>query len=830
MAHSRNANDRARALDLFAQASALHRSGRLTDALHCYDAALRLDAQLADAHNNRGIALAQMGRLQDALDSYRRAIDLKPAHADALANQGVVLGQLGRFPEAIACFDEALAHHPGHALAAHYRAAAAASDAPVKLPDDVDSWLDLGVDRAGAGDVEGALRAFDHALAIDGGHASALGNRGVALLGLGRPDEALEALDRSIAIDPASSVLHFGRGNALRELQRPDEAVASYDEAIRLGANDAAVHYNRAKALADLSLYEEALAGYQAAACSRPGLAAAHYECAVMHWQVGDPAAAIASADRAIAIDPLQGKAFNLRGLAQVQLTRRDEALASFDRALELDPADANAHNNRCWLLHDMGRVEEAHASLSKALAINPELPFGEGQLIHLRMHLSEWNGHAERLQRLVEAISPERCDVLPLTLLSLIDDPALHRIAAANNLAQQFPRPAPALAPCPPSERIRIGYFSGDFFSHAIMHLFAEVLEVHDRNRFEIIALSYGPDTGDGWRERAVRACSRFIDVRERSDDEIAALARSMPIDIAVDLKGLTGSGRQGIFAARAAPLQLNYLGYPGSMPATFIDYMVADPVVVPPEERDAIAEKIIYLPDAYQSNCHIDGEVTSMMDRAKAELPADGFIFCCFNQNYKITPELFDVWMRIMRASGDSVLWLWVKHQAARNNLRREAEARGVAADRLIFADMVPREDHLARLRLADLFLDTRPYGAHTSASDALRVALPVLTCPGRSFASRVGASLLKAVRMPELICDTLDDYERRAIELAQSPETLGAIRAKLEANRTSAPLFDPQAFARHLEQAYAAILERCRQGLPPGDIRIERTAKRP
>jgi len=352
-------------------------------------------------------------------------------------------------------------------------------------------------------------------------------------------------------------------------------------------------------------------------------------------------------------------------------------------------------------------------------------------------------------------------------------------------------------------------------------MYLMADLLVEHSRDRFEIFAFSYGPDQPDPWRERAERSCDRFIDVRQSSDEGIAALARSMAVDIAVDLKGITGGSRHGVFAARAAPLQLSFLGYPGTMPAPFIDYLVADHMVIPAEQRAAYAEKIIFLPDSYQPNCSVADVDKINASRREEGLPEGRFVYCCFNQNYKITPERFDTWMDILKAANDSVLWLWADEAGARHNLRKEAAARGVSQDRLLFVSMADRETHLARLRIADLFLDTGPYGAHTTASDALRAGLPVLTHPGRSFASRVAASLLQAVEMPELICNSNDQYFSRAVALAQSSDELRFIREKLRDKRFTAPLFRPDRFARNIERGYNAAYERSQLGLAPNDL---------
>jgi predicted O-linked N-acetylglucosamine transferase (SPINDLY family) len=350
-----------------------------------------------------------------------------------------------------------------------------------------------------------------------------------------------------------------------------------------------------------------------------------------------------------------------------------------------------------------------------------------------------------------------------------------------------------------------------------------AELLELHDRSRFELVGIDFGPVADDAMRTR-VRACfDRFIDVRTLSDREVAQLSRDLAIDIAVDLKGFTEDARPGIFAERAAPVQVSYLGFPGTMGAGYIDYIVADEVVIPAASRPLYSEKVVSLPDSYQVNDRKRRIADGTFTREELGLPADGFVFCCFNNDYKVTPSTFDGWMRILRRVEGSVLWLFEDSAMAATNLHKEAERRGVGAERLVFARRMAPHDHLARYRNADLFLDTLPYNAHTTASDALWAGLPVLTCAGEAFASRVAASLLSAVGLPELITTTPAAFEALAIALASDRARLGRVRATLAANRPTAPLFDTPRFARHIEAAYQEMHERRLAGLPPDHITV-------
>jgi predicted O-linked N-acetylglucosamine transferase (SPINDLY family) len=370
---------------------------------------------------------------------------------------------------------------------------------------------------------------------------------------------------------------------------------------------------------------------------------------------------------------------------------------------------------------------------------------------------------------------------------------------------------------------KIRIAYVSADFHAHATSALMAGVFEQHDRSRFETVAISFGPDDRSAMRARVMGAFDRFIDVQTKSDGEIAQTLRQMEIDIAVDLKGYTKQNRSRIFAHRAAPIQVNYLGYPGTMGAPYIDYIIADRIVVPDEHRAYFDERVVYLPDTYQCNDSKRPLMSAALSRKAAGLPDHAFVYCCFNNNYKIVPAIFSVWMRLLRGVEGSVLWLLEDTPEALANLRREAEAAGVSGTRIVAAQRTSGEEHLARHCLADLFLDTQPYGAHTTASDALWMGLPVLTVLGPTFASRVAASLLHAAGAPELIAPSLHDYEQAALRFAREPQALAALKAKLVHNRGESTLFDTTRFTRNLESAYAAMWQRHQQGAAPADIRL-------
>ncbi|TCJ12748.1 tetratricopeptide repeat protein [Parasulfuritortus cantonensis] len=676
----------------------------------------------------------------------------------------------------------------------------------------------LGTAYLQAGRLSEGIAEVRRSLAIAPDNPDALNNLGNALKGLGRPDEALATYDRALALRPDYGDAHFNRANVLQDLGRHAEALAAYEQALALRPDHAEAHNNRANALKDLGRPDEALAGYDRALAARRNYAEAYNNRGVVLKDLKRHAEALADYERALALRPDYPEAHYNRGNALAELKRHEEALASYERALAGRPDYADAHHNRGNVLKDLKRYAEASASYERALALRPDYPFLRGKALQARMQQCVWRGLEADLQALAAGISAGRPVTPPFELLGVIDDPALQLAAARLFARERYPEGGAVVGTPTPGRKIRIGYYSADFHNHATTWLMAELFEAHDVDAFEVHGFSFGPDKNDEMRRRVSSALHRFHEVSARSDREIAELSRTLGIDIAVDLKGYTGDSRTGIFAQRCAPIQVSYLGYPGTMGAPYIDYLVADPTLIPEADRRHYSEKICYLPHSYQVNDSRRAISERVFSRAEAGLPASGFVFCCFNNNYKILPATFDGWMRILKAVEGSVLWLLEDNPAAAANLREAARARGVAEGRLVFAPKLKLDEHLARHRLADLFLDTLPYNAHTTTSDALWAGLPVLTRIGRSFAARVAASLINAVGIPELITGSQADYEAMAIELARQPAALARIRTTLARNRSTSPLFDGRRFARDIEAAYAQMIGRHRAGLQP------------
>ncbi len=528
---------------------------------------------------------------------------------------------------------------------------------------------------------------------------------------------------------------------------------------------------------------------------------------------------------RSVELDPGNVEGWINIGECLARESKFDEALAHYDRAIALEPKSVEALSNRGNILRALNRLDAALADYEKALELKPDMPYVPGTRLHTKMHLCDWSNWREEFDDINRAVAAGEAASTPFPLLATPASLALQRKCTEIYVGEKFPVPHKGSQEFETykHDRIRLGYFSADFHAHATSYLMAELFEKHDRSKFELIAFSLGPPAADGMRARLEASFDRFIDVVDSSDVEISELASILEIDIAIDLKGFTQDARTGIFANRAAPVQVNYLGYPGTMGANFIDYLIADSLVLPEKDREYYSEKIVYLPDTYQVNDSTRNISGRAPGRSEVGLPDNGFVFCCFNNNYKITPDVFDVWMRLLHKMPGSVLWLFEGNPVASANLKMEAERRGISADRLLFAQRVGLADHLARHKLADIFLDTLYYNAHTTASDALWAGLPVITCLGETFAGRVAGSLLNAIGLPELITHSLDQYEALALELATSPEKLLAIRKKLELNRQTHPLFDTNRFTKNIERAFELMHERHQAGLAPAHIHI-------
>ncbi len=625
-----------------------------------------------------------------------------------------------------------------------------------------------------------------------------------SLLLQGRFDDALAAFDLELAAHPGAPEALFGRATALKHLKRHGEARADYDAILARLPTALGALNNRGEVLNALGLPGEAIKDFDRALAVKPDFPPALLGRGVALQRLNRHEEALKLFDRVIAVWPDSTDAFFHRALAFAALGDPEGAILNYDQVIRLQPVSPSAIANRATLLFALKRFDEARLAFEELEKFAPSMSLNGRAMVAL--HACDWSRRAELKDQVVAALKDRKSG--PGMLLGYSDDPQV-MLAVAKDMASTLPVSPPLWHHAPFSgPKIRLAYVSANFYSHAMPRLMAGVFERHDRARFEVTAISFSPDDKSEMQARLKQAFDRFIDVRQMGEEEIAQLIADMEIDIAIDLMGYTEDARTGIFARRPAPVQVSYMGYPGTLGTDFHDYIIADEIVVPPEASAFFSEKIVALPDTYWATDDRRAEPGPAPSRAGAGLPDEGFVFCCFNQNWKITPEMFDIWARLMRAVPGSVLWMLKDNETSAENLRREIQARGLEETRLIFAPRVSPEEHLARHQLADLFLDTLPYNAHTTASDSLWVGVPLVTAMGHSFQARVAASILKAIELPELITDDLRDYEKLALALASDPGRLAALREKLAAKRHTTALFDTARFTRNLEAAYEGM----------------------
>jgi protein O-GlcNAc transferase len=738
-----------------------HQAGRLDRAEALYCKVLAADPDHADALHLLGVLAYQRGNIAPALELIERALPALGQLPDAHLNYGNALHEAGRPSEAVASYRRAIALKPDHGMAHNNLARV---------------LIDQGMLEAG-------LEAAQRAVALIPDFAGAHANYSGAFLGLERFTEAEAVLRRALEFRPDLASLYLNLGCALQGQRRLDEAAAAYREAIALQPDFAEAHNNLGNVLKDLSKPDEAVVCYETALEIAPGNPVIH----------------------------------NNLGNALQDQRRLDDAVSSYRRALALKPDYAVAHYNLGEVLAEKRELGEAVASLGRAAL---QLDYARIDWFYARKQMCDWAGYGKD-----EAKGREKVGKQAFKLFTLSSSPA-EQLNCARRAAAGLAVPQSLMFPrvrSRPSGRIRLGYVSANFRSQAGAFLIAGLIEQHDRREFEIIGYSASRDDGDHTRARLATAFDRFVDISNTANRDAAQLVRDDAIDILVDLNGYQRRARTAIFAYRPAPIQTLFLGFPATTGADFIDYIIVDPFVVPADQQPFFSERLVHLPDCYQ--CNDDKREISEHTplRTDCGLPEEGFVFCCFNNAYKITPDFFDVWMRLLEAVPGSVLWLLDDNPWARANLAREAAARGVAPERVVLAPKLLLPDHLARHRLADLFLDTLPCNAHTTASDALWAGLPLVTCAGKTFAGRVAGSLLRAIGLPELVTGALEEYEALALRLARDGDLLAALRARLARNKWTHPLFDTERFARNLEAAYRQMWETWRARRPPAAFSV-------
>ncbi len=722
----------------------------------------------ADQLLQQALAAHRRGAVAEAAPLYRRVLEIAPTNNVACTNLAVLAIAAGDLDEAEAMFRRAAELKPD-AAEAHYN---------------------LGFILQERGKLDAAIEVYRRALALRPDMPQAHTNLGVALQHQGKLDDAIAAFRQAVAGDPKHVDAYFNLGAVLRLQNRVDEAAAAYRRVIEIDASHAAARNNLALILSE----------------------------------AGELRAAEALQRQAVGLWPDYAEGHNNLGALLLDQSRPQEALDALRAAVKLKPDYPEAYLNMGNALRELGSLAEAIEAYRRAIELRPTYAEALAQLIYHRARACDWTDAEAAEATLLSAVRQNAARIPPFMLIPTAATGA-DQLLCARKWVEHFAVTEQQVFrhhAAPQTGRLRIGYLSSDFYDHATAYLMAELIERHDRDRFEIHGYSYGADQGGDMRARLVSAFDCFTDIDALAHRDAAARIRADDIDILVDLKGHTHRARPKILAFRPAPVQVNYLGYPGTMGAPFIDYIVADDFIVPRERQLLFTEKLAYLPDCYQPN-DTRREIVAAPSRADCSLPAQGFVFCGFNNSFKITPAFFAIWMRLLQQVPGGVLWLLESNALVRRNLSAAAVAAGVDPDRLVFAPILPHRDHLARHRHADLFLDTLPCNAHTTASDALWAGLPVLTCVGETFAGRVAGSIVRAAGLSELVASSSRDYEALALALARDPARLAAIRSRLGAGRENLPLFDMAKRTRDLEALYVRMAEIWRSGRPAASITL-------
>ena len=775
---------------------------------------------------NHALQLQQTGQVEQAIELYQQILSIEPVHHPSLHCLGIVAAQCQDFQLAAAFFSRAIKANP-------------------KSPESYNDYANV---LKANQQYQDALTHYQQAIKLKPYFAQAYYNQGNTYQVLGQYTAALAAFQQAVAIAPDYADAYVNAGNMHLLLKQYQQATNSYECALALKPDFAEVYYNLGNVLHATKQYQAALDNYQKAIHLKPDFQPSYVNCAQSLLALKRYPAALECSLSLLKQNHEQVQALNNSGLALYGLKRYQEALDYYEQAIRLKPDYAEAYHNHAMILNDLKQYDAAKAEFEYAIKLKPDAvdayfnlallhyeqnhfaialnlydtvyslqsdyPFLLGYRLHTKMHICDWRNFEQELAELASLLENQQSVSAPFPVVTLLDNAQLQQQTA--KLWTQTYHPANlALTDIPAYQhnKIRIAYLSADFHEHATAYLMAGVFAAHDKEKFEITAVSFGPDLQDAMRTRLQTYFDHFFDVRELSDEKIATLLREWEIDIAIDLKGHTHNSRLDIFAQRAAPIQISYLGYPGTIGADYIDYILADNWVLPTEQQGFYDEKVLYLPNSYQANDDQRAIADYQPSRAELNLPETGLVFCCFNHTYKITPEVFTIWLNLLEQVPGSVLWLLASNPQAVKNLSYVAEQCGISAQRLIFAENVAVAKHLARQQQADIFLDTFPCNAHTTASDALWAGLPVLTCSGKSFVSRVAGSLLRAIDLPELITDNLTDYQNLALKLANDRGLLADIRAKLAKNRTHSALFDSVRFCRGLEAVLTEVWQKGR-----------------
>lgn len=694
-----------------------------------------------------------------------------------------------------------------------------------KNPNDLNAIILSGTIMAQTGRLKQALNFFNKGISINNNNADLHYFHGLALFKLNRLEESIASYDRAIHINKLNFESYISKANALIQLNKPKDALDCLNQAIDFGCRNPLVYYNKGLLLQNLKLFELSIGSYKIAISLDEKYLSAYNNLGNIFRELKKYELALDYYNKAIELNPDFAIAWCNKGNVLFELRRFDEAIIHLNKAINLQPQHAIYYENRGNVFLQKQQIQLAILDYEKSLNLDPESKFLLGKYQYAKMCLSDWSDFFYNSNKIKSNIELLKKISDPFPTLSLLDEPEIRLLAAKLYTEDQYPdnKSLGNIKNRTKKNKIRIGYFSSDFCEHPLAYLMAELFELHDKNNFEIYAFSLSRNKNkDSMKMRLIPAFNKFIEVDDKSDEEIAMLSRELKIDLAIDLMGHTENNRFKIFSFRAAPIQINFLGYLGTSGANYIDYIIADKNIIPKNFQKYYNEKILYI-NNYQPNDRLKPFPKKIFTRSELKLPSESFVFCCFNNSYKITPIVFDSWMRILSKVENSVLFLNSNNDQVEINLKKEALNRNVDSERIVFAKRAPREDYLSRYHNCDLFLDTTPYNAGTTASDALWMGLPVLTMQGKSFSSRVCSSVLNSIGLNELITNTFELYESKAIEIANNQNYLKELKEKIHRNKFSTLLFDTNSFAKDLEEGYIKIFNRHAEGLKPEHIEI-------
>ncbi|DAZ95244.1 TPA: hypothetical protein N0F65_002356 [Lagenidium giganteum] len=832
--------------------NALKEIGDIMGAIQFYLKAIKLHPRFSDAYNNLASAYMQIGQTNEAVETYKMALVLDPSLVDAHSNLGNLYKAQGLYEEAKLCYTEAIRVKPAFAIAwsnlagvykddgqldvaiAHYQEA-------IRLaPEFADAHSNLGNALKESGHLGEAIAAYKRAIEIRPDFAIAHGNLASAYYDAGQLDQAIQTFRHAIQLEPNFPDAYNNLGNALRETGQLEQAINCYRTALRLKPDHPHAYNNLGNALKDKGMVKEAIHCYTTAARLMPQFAAAHSNLGSVLKEQGKLDQALAHYQEAITIDPNFADAYSNMGNVFKDLNRLEEAIQCYSTAIRLKPHFPDAYSNLASAYKDGGRIDDAITCYRKALSLRPNFPDAFANYFHSMVFICDWQTREEDFRRLctfldaqlaadnvLPSVQPFHALVYPLSMQRFLDISKRYSERAKLNVSL-VDMPQMRYKSKRSHERLRIGYVSSDLGNHPLAHLMQSVFGMHNKSKFEVSCYSTSPDDGSTWRRRISSDVEHFKDIHNMSNGDAARMIHADGIHILINLNGYTKGARNEIFALKPAPIQVSYMGFCGTLGADYIQYMVGDAVVVPKEHRRFFSEKIINMPHSYFVNDHKQSalevlDTEKCPTRAHYGVPEDKFVLCNFNQVYKIDPQTFTTWMNILKRVPNSILWLLRFPPIAEANIRAEARARGIKDHRLHFTDVAPKDEHLKRGYLADLFLDTPECNAHTTGCDILWGGTPMITMAKDRMASRVASSLLRAANLSELIASSLEEYEELAVALASDMERLWEIRRNLEESRLTCPLFDTDRWVKNLESGLTMVWERHEAGQEPDHIDV-------